>query len=185
VTLRARFKDEVVIASLTALYFGAWFVMLVVFKSLVLAEYGIGSTGLAVAAISALIVTKVVLVLEHVRFGAWVERRPAVVDVLLRTLFYGLAVLLVLLLETAFDARHEKGGFLSSLQQVLHHGDIHHVWADTLAVSGALLGFNAFSLVRRHLGKGGLLRAFLSPLPAHWKEEARDNQTATRPCRDA
>jgi hypothetical protein len=95
---------------------------------------------------------------------------------MLRTALYALGLLVVLLLEKAFDGRHEHGGFIPSLLAVFQHAEVHHVWANTICLSGALLGYNVLSLIRRRLGEGGLFRMFLSPLP----EESRLVQLTTR-----
>jgi hypothetical protein len=122
--------------------------------------------------VGALVLAKVVLVLEHVPLGAWTRTRSALLDVVLRTALYAVGVLVVLLLEKAFEGRHEHGGFGPSLIAVFQHAEVHHVWVNTICLTGALLGYNALSVVRRHLGQGGLLRLFLSPLP----EEPGANQ---------
>lgn len=93
-------------------------------------------------------------------------------DVLVRTTLYGLGILVVLLVEQAFESRHEYGGFVPSLLQVVRHEDIPHVLAAAIGVTGALLVFNAMSVIRRHFGKRGLLELFLSPLPEQGKEES-------------
>jgi hypothetical protein len=85
------------------------------------------------------------------------------VDVLLRTLLYGLGVILVLLLEKAFDGRHDYGGFTASLRHLFQHADIYHVWIDSIVIALSLLVFNVFTVIRRHLGTGGLARLLLSP----------------------
>jgi hypothetical protein len=121
--------------------------------------------------VGALIVAKVVLVLENIPLGALTRDRPAAAHVILRTVLYGLGVLVVLLLEKAFEARHEYGGFARAVVQVIHHQDIPHVLAAAIGVTGALLVFNALFVIRRHLGKRGLLRLFLAPLPEQAKEE--------------
>lgn len=148
-----------------ALFFGSWITVLLVLKDLLLAEYDIAFHGWSVALVGALVLSKVVLVLEHLPLGAWIGGRPAWVDVTARTLLYGLGVLVVLLLEKAFEGRHEYGGFGASMKSVFQHAEIHHVWVNTICLTGALLTFNALSVVRRHLGEGGLRRLFLQPLP--------------------
>ena len=95
--------------------------------------------------VGALVVAKVVLVMEHVPLGPWVRKQPAALEVTLRTLLYTVGVLMALLIEKAFEARHEDGGFVPALVQVFQHRDIHHVWANTIAVSCALSGFNALA----------------------------------------
>jgi len=150
---------------LAALYFGCWIGALLLLKSLILAEYQIASHGWSAVLVGALVLSKVVLVLEHVSLGAWMRDRPAWVHVALRTVLYTLGVAIVLVLEKGFEARHEHGGFGPALRQLFQQEDVHHVWANTLCLSGALLGYNALSVVRQHLGERGLRRIFTLPLP--------------------
>jgi hypothetical protein len=74
-------------------------------------------------------------------------------------------VVLVLLLEKGFEGRHEYGGFGNSLAAVFQHADIHHVWANTLCVGGAILSFNTLSIIRGHLEGASLAALFLRPPP--------------------
>jgi hypothetical protein len=171
-SLWQKLKKEIKVVALAAFYFATWIGVLIILKELVLAEYRIEFRGLSLAVVGALVLAKVVLVLEHVPFGAWIRTRPALLDVILRTVLYSLGMVVVLLLEKAFEGRHEHGGFVPSLVSVFRHAEIHHVWVNTICLSGALLGYNALSVVRRHLGEGGLLRLFLSPL----QEEPRAKQ---------
>jgi hypothetical protein len=172
----SKLKNELKAVALATLYFGTWIGVLVFIKELALAEYRIEFHGLSLAVVGALVLAKVVLVLEHVPLGAWIRTRPALVEVILRTTLYALGVLVVLLLEKAFEGRHEHGGFVPSLVSVFQHAEIHHVWVNTICLTGALLGYNALSVVRRHLGEGGLIRLFLSPVP----EESRGDMKVSR-----
>lgn len=158
-----RLKHELKAVGLAMLYFGSWIAVLLVLKQLVLAEYRIAFHHLSLALVGALILSKVVLILEHVPLGAWVRKQPAWVDVLLRTALYSLGVAVVLVLEKGFEARHEHGGFRPAVAALFQKTDIHHVWASTLALSGALLGYNVLSVIRRHLGEGGLWRVLKHP----------------------
>src|SRR5258708_6080379 len=106
---KQKLKHELNALGIASLYFGVWLGVLIVLKKLVLAEYEIQFHGFAVAVMGTLILAKVVLILEHVPFGVWVRSWPVLVDVLLRTALYGLGVLVVLILEKAFDARHQAG----------------------------------------------------------------------------
>jgi hypothetical protein len=162
---KQKLKYELKALTLAMLYFGAWIGALLVLKALTLAEYQIAFHGFSLALIGSLVLAKVVLVLEHVPLGAWVRAQPSWVDLILRTVLYSFGVLVVLLIEKAFEGRHEHGGFGPSLGSVFQQAEIHHVWVNTICLSGALLGYNALAVVRRHLGPGGLLRLFRSPLP--------------------
>lgn len=164
-----KLKHELEELGLAGLYFCLWIGMLVAIKKLVLAEYQIQFAGLSAALIGALVLAKVVLILEHVPLGALTHSRPAWVEVLLRTALYAAGVVVVLLLEKGFEGRHEYGGFLQSLRSLFQHADLDHVWANAICITGALLGYNALSVIRRHLGDGGLIAIFRAPLPAEGK----------------
>jgi hypothetical protein len=98
-SLQQKLKDEIKTVALATLYFGTWIGVLIIIKELALAEYGIEFHGLSLALVGALVLAKVVLVLEHVPLGAWIRTRPALVDVIVRTVLYALGVVVVLLLE--------------------------------------------------------------------------------------
>lgn len=168
-SFKQKLKEEIKKVGTAALYFGCWIAALLVIKALVLAEYQIAFHHWSAAVVGALILSKVVLVLEHVPLGAWVRARPAWVGIVLRTAIYSLGVAVVLVLEKGFEGRHEYGGFVNALRQLFQQTDDYHVWANTLCLSGALLGYNALSVVREHLGEGELLRIFTSPLPEETK----------------
>jgi hypothetical protein len=163
--IQKRLIDEIKAVVIAAIYFGCWIAGLLLVKYLVLAEYQIAFTGWSMALVGALILSKVVLVLEHVSLGAWVRSQPAWIDVLLRTIFYSLGVGLVLMIEKGIENRHAYGGFVQALQQLVHDENVHHVWANTVCISGALLGYNMLSVIQRQLGKGALTRIFFSPHP--------------------
>jgi hypothetical protein len=165
-SFKQKLKDEIKAVGLAALYFGCWIGALLLLKSLILAEYKIAFHGWSVVVVGALVLSKVVLVLEHVSLGEWVRARPAWVDVVLRTVMYTLGVAIVLILEKGLEGRHEYGGFGAAVRQLFQQEDVYHLWANTLCLSGALLGYNVLTVVRRHIGNRGLIRLFLSPLPA-------------------
>lgn len=96
-------------------------------------------------------------------FGGCVRSHPAWMDVVFRTLLYAAGVFVVLILEKSFEARHEYGSFGASLSNVFQHADIHHVWANTVCLCGALFSYNVLSVIREHLGEGHLRRLFLLP----------------------
>ena len=168
-----KLKHEFIAVLLLTLYFGGWIGSLVLFKYMVLSEYEIAYDGLPVVLLGALVLAKVVLILEYVPLGAWVKTSPAWIDILLRTALYALGVIVVLLLEKAFEGRHDHGGFSASFMALFQHPDFKHIWLNTLGLSAALLSYNMLSVIRKNLDKGALLRMFLSPLP----EKIEDKKT--------
>ena len=158
-----KLKHELKSVLLTTLYFALWFGTLVAIKKLILADYKIPYKGLSIALIGALIMAKVVLLMEYVPLGKWIEKRPAIVDVIVRTLIYGCAVFLVLILEKSFEARHDFGGFFNALTHIGQHPDYPHIWANTICVFWSLLGFNLYAVLKNHFGADGLKQLFWSP----------------------
>jgi hypothetical protein len=147
------------------LYFAVWIGSLFLLKHLLLAEYDIAVYGWSAAIIGVLVLSKVVLILEHVPLGSWVRRQPAWVDVILRTALYSLGVVVVLALEHGIKGARTHGGFTNALAAALKETNQHHILANTLCITGALLVYNALAVVRVRLGEGGLRHAFLRPLP--------------------
>ena len=153
-SITQKLKHEITALISLMFYFGCWLGALVLLKYLLLAEYQIATYGFSVAVVGALVLAKVVLVLEHVSLGAWIRSQPAWLDVVVRTVLYSFGVLVLLLIEKAFEGRHEYGGFTASLYAVFQHADIYHVWTNTLCLSAALLSYNMLSVIRKHLGEG-------------------------------
>lgn len=164
--MQQKLKHELRAIVLVTLFFAAWLGILMGLKVLILEDYHIRFGGFSMVLIGALVLAKVVLMLEHVPLGAWLRSQPVLVDVLLRTLVYALGTLGVLLLEKAFESRHEQGGFGPALMNIFQHRDLPHLWANTIGVTGALLFYNLLSVLNRHLGTGGLARVLLSPPPS-------------------
>jgi hypothetical protein len=126
---------------------------MMVMKTLDLRDYNIEFSGMSQAIIGALIMAKVIVLMELISLGKWVQRQPPVVDVILRTLLYTLGVLIVIVLEKAFEKRHEVHGFGNAISSVIYDRDIYHVWATTIGAASSIFIYNAFSIVQRKMGK--------------------------------
>lgn len=160
--IREKLKHELKAVILVTLFFAAWLGIFMGLKILILDGYQIRFGSVSAVLIGALVLAKVVLILEHVPLGAWVKKQPVLVDVILRTLLYALGTFVVMLLEKSFESRHEQGGFVSALLNVFQHRDMPHIWANTICVTGALLFYNLLSALNHHLGSGGLARVLLT-----------------------
>lgn len=147
-------------------YFGACFVVIMLLKQLWLADYGIRFDGLATALLGALVTAKVVVLLDALPFQRRLRRLPGIAEVALRTLAYTAAVLVVLLLERAFESRAEAGGFAAALARILDHSDLPRIWATAIAVGLSFLAFTSFALIARTFGAKETARVFLSTRPA-------------------
>jgi hypothetical protein len=164
-SLARRLAEEAKAIGLTTAFFAAWFLALMGLKTLVLDEYQIRFSGVATALVGALVAAKVVIVLEHVPVIGPVERGPAWLRVAGRTVLYTLGVLVVSMLERAFETRAERGGFVAALASLADDPHWPHLLATVVGVGSALLCFNALAVIRRHVGRDGLRRMFAQPLP--------------------
>ena len=161
-----KIKKELGSVGFLTLYFLSWLSFLMLLKYLLLADYRIESAGVSEAVIGALVLAKVVLLLEYVPLGAWVRRQAAWVDVLLRTLFYTFGVFVVMVAEKGLEARHAHGGFVNAVIALFGQVEMYHLWLSLICVSAALLSYNVLSVIHKNLGKGVVLRMLLAPLPA-------------------
>ena len=153
------------------LYFAVWLFGLMLVKVLILDEYQNTVTSWSAAFVGVLVLAKVVLILEHVPLGVWISSQPAWFNVLIRTILYVAGVFVVMILEKAFEGRHEYGGFGKALTAIFEHADMPHILANTVCITGALLGYNILTVIRRHLGKGELVKFFQMPLPEESKQD--------------
>ena len=154
--------DELKLLAGVTLYFAACFTLIMVLKQLLLAHYGIQFSGLATAVLVALVTAKVVIVLQKVPISRWLRHQPPILDVVVRTVFYTAATMAALLLEKAFEARGDYGGFGAALAGVFEHRDVHQVWATVIWTGLAFLAYNAFGVLYRELGGRQLRRLFFT-----------------------
>ncbi len=154
--------EEIRVVARTAFYFAIVFILMMVMKKLYLEDYDIKFTGLSQAIIGALIMSKVIILMELISLGSWVQRQPPIVDVIIRTLFYTAGVAIVVILEKAFEDRHKVDNYGDAILYVLSHRDIYHVWATTIGSAGSIFVYNAFSIIQRSMGKNGLTKMFFS-----------------------
>ncbi len=146
----------------TAAYFAIVFILMMVMKKLNLKDYDIEFSGMSQAIIGSLVMAKVIVLMELISLGSWVQRKPPIVDVILRTLLYTLGVLIVIVLEKAFEKRHVVEGFGNAISFVLQNRDIYHVWATTIGAAASIFIYNAFSTIKKVLGEKGLAKLFFS-----------------------
>ena len=63
-----------------------------------------------------------------------------------------------------FGLVESAGGLGNAVKAALQSSGAAHLWANTICISGALLGYNMLSVIRRNLGPGGLRRSFMLPV---------------------
>ena len=161
-SFKQKVLKEIKTVAIATVYFAIWMGILMFLKTMILTEYKVEFTGISKAIIGALILAKVVLVIDLIPLSKFTRLHPAIFFIFFRTLFNIVAVFILMLLEKAFESRHEYGSFGSSLSQVFQHRDVYHVWANVTVVSIAVFWFNVIFVLQGYLGKQKLRQVFFS-----------------------
>ena len=167
---KTKLGEELKSLGIIMLYFGLWFAFMIIIKTLLLREYNIEFTGLSTAFIGALIVGKVILIIDHIPLGTRIEKQPAIVDIGIRTFLYSAGIIIIMILEKAFELRHEAGGYFEAIPEVFSEVNRNHLYVNSIVVICALLGYNLLFLFNKYFGPGGLRKVLLSPPPQETKE---------------
>jgi hypothetical protein len=150
--------DEMKQVGLVTLYFLICFALLLTLKKLFLAQYEIEFYGVSAAVVGALVIGKVVVLLDHSRIGNRFDRGPLWVGVLYKTVIYTLITYGVLVAEKAIHEVREDGKLRSSLKHLWEHRDRDVMLATTVCLALAYAGYNLYSAIDRRLGEGTLRR---------------------------
>ena len=157
-----RIRQELREIGLVTLYFLSCFLIFLSLKKLLLESYEVEVTVFRTAIISALVVAKVVVLLEKTSFGNWFSGGLPIFHVFWRSLTYTLVVFLVTIAERVFELYREQGG-LPAASELWTGKDLDHYLAMNVAVGLAFLAYNSFAEIDRSLGEGGLRRLFFRP----------------------
>ena len=155
-----RLKKEIKEIGLVTLYFLIGFGFIFLLKKLFLAEYSLAFYGFTKAAIAALVVAKVVVILDETHLVDRLRRFPRCVSVFYKTTVYTLGVFLVMSCEKLFHAYREKGAISSATEALIKSRDMHHVLAATICVALLLVGYSVIVEINRAMGEGALFRLF-------------------------
>ena len=144
------------------LYFLFCFGLILLLKKLFLAAYDVEFYALSKAVVGALIVGKVVVVLDHTKAGDRFQHHLGYLNVIYKSAIYTFVVLLVGLCERLFHAFHDTGDFQHALREVYMGRDLNHFLASIICIGISFVIYNVFSGINRHMGDGKLLNIFFS-----------------------
>lgn len=180
-SFRQKLTAEIKAVAVATVYFAIWFGILMFLKTMILSEYKVEFSNISMAIIGALILAKVVLVIDHIPLARWTREHPAIYFIFFRTLYNIVGVFILLMIEKAFEARHEYGGFGAALSQVFQHRDIYHVWANVTVVSISVFWFNVIFVMRQYIGGEKFRQVFLSIPMAELLSKHTDKNAAAFP----
>jgi len=74
-------------------------------------------------------------------------------------------VFVILVLEKSIEGRHEYGSFLNAIKSLPENADRFHILVNIICISGSILFFNLWWVLKKYLGKQGFLKILLDPIP--------------------
>lgn len=139
------------------LFFLVGFGSIYVLKMLILAEYDLDAMGTAKFVVGALVVGKVVLVLEGTSFGERFGHHAIVFSVFWRSLVYTLMVLVVMTAEQLVHLWMEFGALDVAVDQGLHTLNVPRATGILLCIFALFLAYNLMNEISRAVGRDRLI----------------------------
>jgi hypothetical protein len=146
------------------LYLALFFCAFTMYRQLVMKEMGISYFHYGFALIKALVLAKVILLGQHVRFARVFDDRPLIVPTFYKVIVFSLFALAFEILEHVIGGLLHGKGPLSALQEIVSAGR-DELLARTLVMLVAFVPFFAFSEMARVLTEGRLRELFLHKRP--------------------
>ncbi len=112
-------KHEFIQVLPPTIYFLVTFNIVVLTTAMVLKEFEVHISGHAAATMLALVVGKVVLVVDKIKYVRWFDGRPLIYPIFFKTFIYSLVVFLFRLLEHWIPGFFETGTIAGATQHIL------------------------------------------------------------------
>ena len=159
--VKERVLEEVRIFWIITLYLALLFGSFMVYRRLILAEFGVTYLHYGFALIEALIIAKVILIGDAFRLGRRFENRPLVVSVIYKSALFGVFVMLFGVLEHVIEGLFHKKNASDILRGMMDIG-MDELLARVVILIIAFVPFFAFWELRRVLGPRRLSALFFS-----------------------
>jgi hypothetical protein len=153
-------RKELVAAYPVFLFFLISFLLLLFLIKLALAAFSIEITALSNAVVGAMVAAKAVLVLDETPLARRLERHRRIVAIAVKTLFYGLAGLLLGYIERFVEAMHKVHTPIGAIQYVIDHANQYRLFAWALGISIVFALYFSFLEISQRMGEGALWTLF-------------------------
>lgn len=162
----SRLKHEFLKVIPAAVFFFIAFQLLALTRALILEEYGIRVTTFVNATIAALIVAKVVLVVDLLPFVNRFPQKPLIYNVVWKTIIYILAALIVRYVEHLLPFIREYGNLALANRHLLDKVVWPHFWVIQIWLLVLFFMFCALRELIRALGPERVRSMFIGPIRA-------------------
>ena len=158
VSLKEKALHELKIYWIITVYFVAFLGAFALYRRLILSEVGASYLTYGFKVVEALVVAKVILIGEAIGLGRRFESRPVITSVAVKSVLFGVFIVLFNVLEHIVEALIHKLDWRS----VLLERGLDEILARSLVLMIALIPLFAFMEIGRVLGPGRLSSMFLS-----------------------
>lgn len=142
------------------LFFFIAFLLIFLLLKLFVAQYSIEFYAFSKAAIAALILGKVVLVMDRVMSRERVSTYPRAVAIVCKTFIYGLVVIVLGTGERIVHSVHEAGSLRGGLELVVANANLNRFLGLVLLISLTVGSYLIMREIDRAMGRGALFRLF-------------------------
>ena len=160
-SLKEKAIEELKIFWIITFYLFLLIATFMIYRRLLLAEFGVAYLNYGFALIEALIIAKVIMIGDAFKLGRRFEGGPLIVSVIYKSLVYGGLVFLLGIVEHLVDGLIHKKDWAGILQGMVEHG-VYELLARTVMMFGAFIPFFAFWEVGRVIGLQKLSAMFFA-----------------------
>jgi hypothetical protein len=146
-------------APVVLFFFVAFLLIFVMFK-LFVSQYEIEFSAFTKAAIAALILGKVVPLLDWAQSGHRFDTHRRAVVIGCKTFIYGLVVIVLGIGEKIFHSVREAGSFQDGISRVIANANVDRFLGLVLLISLTVGSFLVIQEISRAMGKGALFKLF-------------------------
>lgn len=158
--LVSRLKREMLAVIPPSVFFFASFQVIAVTRALMLQKYGIRVSTFLAATVGALVVAKVVLVVDHLPFVNRFPEKPLIYNVVWKTAIYLLAAFVVRYVEHLIPFFREHGNLVVAHRHLLDEVVWPHFWAVQIWLAVVIFVYCALRELVRVLGRERAIAIF-------------------------
>jgi hypothetical protein len=159
--LFAKLKHEFLLVLPPTIFFFFAFLLLATTQRLIQREYGFSLTGLSVAVIGALIVGKVVLIVDSLPFMNQFPDKPLLYNIAWKSSIYFLSTFVVRYIEHVIPLLREYGEFMEANRQLLAKVVWPHFWIIQMWLAVLFFLYCSLRELVRVIGREKVVRIFL------------------------
>lgn len=156
-----KLKHEFLLVLPAMIFFFFAFILLAITQRLIQREYGLPLTGLGAAVIGALIVGKVVLIVDNLPLMNQFPDKPLLYNIGWKSSIYFLATFLVRYIENVYPFLREYGGIVEAHQQLMAKVVWPHFWIIQMWLAVLFFLYCSLRELVRVIGREKVIRLFL------------------------